>query len=358
MAAGGKRGRPEEFAEFLYPVLRVGPGATKAELRTAYQRLALELHPDRNVGREEAAKAAFQRVSAAYRVLSDPEQRALHDAKFNVNFAQRVLQMAAVASAGGVGGGDPARNVDSSRVAATPPPTVSGDTDAAAAAEGGAETDDAEEDHYQPTFVAAAHALRLTVSAPVAGEIAVRLRRADGAEPFGLMLAKNSLKVTGSLVGSPAAAADVPISSAEGGDVFVVGTAAGPCTNLKEFAAATKDLAEVTLRLSCSLHHVSVPPQFLDASRVAVSRGPAGPANELAAVVVSAAGRLEAAEGSAQARALPAWPSVARRRVVAVNQEPVQLSGGVSATLVAAPPPDEHDVPGMRRTVLTVMAPT
>ena len=63
-------------AEDYYAVLGVGVGVGDAELRRAWRRLAAECHPDRaGVG----ATARFQRLSAAYTVLSDPVARAAYD---------------------------------------------------------------------------------------------------------------------------------------------------------------------------------------------------------------------------------------------------------------------------------------
>lgn len=62
-----------------YDVLGVAREATEDELKRAYRKQALRLHPDKNPGREAEATADFQLVQAAYAVLSDPQERAWYD---------------------------------------------------------------------------------------------------------------------------------------------------------------------------------------------------------------------------------------------------------------------------------------
>lgn len=61
-----------------YKILGVARTATVDEIRSAFRRLALKHHPDRNPG-DKAAEARFKEIAQAYDVLSDPEKRKRHD---------------------------------------------------------------------------------------------------------------------------------------------------------------------------------------------------------------------------------------------------------------------------------------
>jgi curved DNA-binding protein CbpA len=64
----------------FYDVLEVGREASLDEIRGAFRRLARERHPDRFQGPvRESAERAFQEITEAYNVLSDPDRRARYD---------------------------------------------------------------------------------------------------------------------------------------------------------------------------------------------------------------------------------------------------------------------------------------
>ncbi len=66
-----------DFIDY-YSVLGVSKTAGEAEIKSAYRKLALKHHPDRNQG-NKAAESKFKEINEAYEVLSDPKKRALYD---------------------------------------------------------------------------------------------------------------------------------------------------------------------------------------------------------------------------------------------------------------------------------------
>ncbi len=70
-----------------YEVLGVGRDAGAEEIKKAYRKVALKLHPDRNPG-DKSAEEKFKEASEAYQVLSDPERRAQYDRFGHAAFEQ------------------------------------------------------------------------------------------------------------------------------------------------------------------------------------------------------------------------------------------------------------------------------
>ncbi|KAF2399974.1 DnaJ-domain-containing protein [Trichodelitschia bisporula] len=62
-----------------YKLLGVERNSTDDEIKKAYRKRALELHPDRNFGNEAESTNLFAAVQTAYEVLSDPHERAWYD---------------------------------------------------------------------------------------------------------------------------------------------------------------------------------------------------------------------------------------------------------------------------------------
>jgi DnaJ-class molecular chaperone len=66
-----------EYRDY-YATLGVGKGATQAEIKRAFRKLARQHHPDVNAT-DPAAERRFKEVNEAYAVLSDPEKRTAYD---------------------------------------------------------------------------------------------------------------------------------------------------------------------------------------------------------------------------------------------------------------------------------------
>src|SRR5213080_494456 len=77
-----------------YEVLGVARGSSEQEIKSAYRKLALQFHPDRNPNNPDAEEK-FKGASEAYAILADAEKRALYDR----------LGHAGVSSAAGAGAG-------------------------------------------------------------------------------------------------------------------------------------------------------------------------------------------------------------------------------------------------------------
>ena len=76
-----------------YEILGVAETSGRDAIRSAYRRLAFQLHPDRNS--DPAAQELFQKVIEAFSVLSDPESRRGYDA---VLFSDSLLIASTVSS--------------------------------------------------------------------------------------------------------------------------------------------------------------------------------------------------------------------------------------------------------------------
>ncbi len=82
-----------------YEVLNVSKTATDAEIKKAFKRAAMKLHPDRNQDDPETAEVKFKETKEAYDILSDAQKRAAYD-----QFGHAGVDPSSAAGAGGFGG--------------------------------------------------------------------------------------------------------------------------------------------------------------------------------------------------------------------------------------------------------------
>ena len=61
-----------------YETLGLKKGASEEEIKSAFRKMAMKYHPDRNPG-DASAEEKFKEVNEAYSVLSDPDKKAKYD---------------------------------------------------------------------------------------------------------------------------------------------------------------------------------------------------------------------------------------------------------------------------------------
>ena len=78
-AAAGMTGVDAGMAKrCYYEVLEVERTAADSELKSAFRKLAMKWHPDRNPG-DKNCEIRFKEINEAYEVLKDPDKRAAYD---------------------------------------------------------------------------------------------------------------------------------------------------------------------------------------------------------------------------------------------------------------------------------------
>jgi len=84
----------------LYKTLGVSKSATAAELKTAYRKLAVEYHPDKNKSKE--AEEKFKEINQAYEILGNDQKRKQYD-----QFGAAAFENGGRGAGGGPFGGQP-----------------------------------------------------------------------------------------------------------------------------------------------------------------------------------------------------------------------------------------------------------
>ena len=83
----------------FYDVLGVSRDADDKALKSAYRKLAMQNHPDRNPD-DEAAAERFREASEAYDILKEPQKRAAYD-----QLGHAAFENASAGAGGGFGSG-------------------------------------------------------------------------------------------------------------------------------------------------------------------------------------------------------------------------------------------------------------
>jgi len=63
----------------LYNLFNLQQNATKEEINKAYKKMALKWHPDRNLDNKTEAEEQFKKITSAYEILSNDEERRFYD---------------------------------------------------------------------------------------------------------------------------------------------------------------------------------------------------------------------------------------------------------------------------------------
>ncbi|EAR85979.2 DnaJ domain protein (macronuclear) [Tetrahymena thermophila SB210] len=79
----------------LYDLLDIEKDATIEQIKKAYKKLALKIHPDKNKD-DPQAKEKFQKIVEAYNILSDPEKKKVYDetGSYGDDFNQHAFEAA------------------------------------------------------------------------------------------------------------------------------------------------------------------------------------------------------------------------------------------------------------------------
>lgn len=92
------------MAEDFYNTLGLSKGASDSDIKSAYRKMAMKYHPDRNQG-DAGAEKKFKEVSNAYEILKDPQKKQAYDQYGHAAFEQGGMGGAGGFGQQGFGGG-------------------------------------------------------------------------------------------------------------------------------------------------------------------------------------------------------------------------------------------------------------
>ena len=75
------------MARDYYDILGLSKSASDSDIKSAYRKLAMKYHPDRNPG-DKKAEENFKEISEAYEVLKDPQKKAAYNQFGHAAFSQ------------------------------------------------------------------------------------------------------------------------------------------------------------------------------------------------------------------------------------------------------------------------------
>lgn len=77
----------------IYQVLQISPDSDVREIKKAYLKLALEIHPDKTteINKKEEHKTKFQILSDILTILSNPESRDIYDRRYQPTITETTV---------------------------------------------------------------------------------------------------------------------------------------------------------------------------------------------------------------------------------------------------------------------------
>jgi molecular chaperone DnaJ len=91
MANSEKGKSNKKINDDYYSILEIDKSCKKSDIDTAYRRLAIRWHPDKNKDNRELAEKKFREITKAYQVLSDVDARTAYDKTGNASNSVNII---------------------------------------------------------------------------------------------------------------------------------------------------------------------------------------------------------------------------------------------------------------------------